>query len=428
MKDIFKKIVIFLFRLFTSLYLKKNKVEVIAITGSAGKTTVKIAIAHLLQERKTYVPVEDYNTEIGLPLVVFKEKSPDSIFSLPAWLKILSHMLTKTLFSRAEYDRIVLEMGADRPGDISYLTSFVKPHISVVTTILPVHMENFKSIKAIADEKSRILIPLTEKDLAVLNYDDKKVRQMSKATGSQIIWVGQSKQAELRASQTKLSLDGLAFNLFWKGKEYPVNLQIIAPQLLISLLSALAVCLYLGEDLEILISRLESFKPQAGRMNLLPGLNDSTIIDDSYNANPQSTLAALEVLLELEGRKIAVLGSMNELGHYEKESHLKVGRKAAGCCDLVVTVGETAKKYIATEALKKLDKKFVQSFFDPYSAGHYLQKKIKKGDIILVKGSQNKVFTEEMVKIIMKEPERADELLVRQNAFWQKKKKRCFNK
>lgn len=425
MTRLFKKIIVSLFRRLTSFYLRKNRIEVIAITGSAGKTTTKIAISQFLKDEVTYVPEEAYNTEIGIPLSVFKQKTPNNVSNLLAWLKILLKML-EMLFRKPDYKRIVIEMGADQPGDIEYLTSFIKPHIAVVTTVAPVHTEKFKNVQEIALEKSKILNSLSENDIAVLNYDDELVRQMEKNVRGKVFWIGKDRKLDLCWNNEKLSADGLSIDLYWKGEKYQANLGIIAPQLLVSLLSAVAVCVYLGEDIETLIKRLEKFQSQAGRMNPVKGLEGSLIIDDSYNANPSSVIAALGVLASLKGRKIAVLGSMNELGSYEKEGHFLVGEKAGQVCDLLITVGVVAEKYIAAAADKYMDKEAIHSYQDPYSAGEFLKKELKKGDIILVKGSQNKVFVEEVVKIIMANPEKSHQLLVRQSAFWQKKKRACF--
>ncbi len=425
MKNIFKKIITFLLAALTRIYLAKNRIEVIAITGSAGKTTAKLALAQLLTDSDIYTPTEAYNTEIGVPLAVFKLRTPERIGSLGSWLKILLKMFL-TIFKKADYKRIVLELGADRPGDISHLTSFIKPHIAIVTTVLPVHMENFKDVEAVALEKSEILSSLTENDLAVLNNDDILVRKMAKKTKSQILFVGQGKGSDLSWGKEQISPDGTSVDFIWKEEKHSLNLQIIAPQLLPSLFSALAAALYLGKEPKKLLKKLEEFKPVPGRMNLVKGTNDSTIIDDSYNANPASTIAALDVLSRMPGRKIAVLGNMNELGDYERKGHEEVGEKAGEACDILITVGELAKAHIVPKAEAKMKKESIQSFDNPYAAGEYLKKTIKKGDIILVKGSQNKVFVEETVKIIMATPAKAGEELVRQSGFWQKKKEKCF--
>ena len=428
MKNLLKKTIILFFRILTSAYLKKNRIEVIAITGSAGKTTVKVALSQILDDNETYVPIEGYNTEIGLPLSVFQEKIPSKIVSLGAWLKILMRMTKKLIFSRAPYKRIVLEMGADHPGDIEYLTSFVKPNIAVVTTVMPAHMENFKSIDEIAKEKSKILKPLKQTDVAILNYDDDNVRKMAENIDSPIYWIGQNKKANLYWTNVKLSLDGMGIDLFWKGETYPINLQIIAPQLLTSIFSAVAVCLNLGHGIKDIITKVEKFQPQKGRMNLLKGVKGSYIIDDSYNANPGSTIAALEVLDALPGRKIAVLGNMNELGDYEEEGHNIVGKKAGEVAQMVITIGNKAKKYIAPAAAANLKSDKIKSFNDPYAVGKYLLGLIEKDDIVLVKGSQNNVFAEETVKLILLDPGKKETDLVRQEKFWINKKNECFKR
>lgn len=423
MKNIIKNIIIFNFKILTSLYIWKNRIEVIAITGSAGKTTTKMALTQFLEDDNTYIPTKDYNTEIGLPLAVFEEDVPTNLFKIGLWLKIILTMILK-LLKKSPYKRIVLEMGADHSGDIARLTSLAKPRIAIITAVLPVHTENFKNIGAIAKEKSQILKHLTEKDLAVLNYDDPNIRNMK--TRAQVIWVGEDKKADLRMENINFSLEGLSFDLSWKSNKQPVNMKIIAPQLLTSLLSAFAVGLYLGESFNVLCDKMENFEQQNGRMKLLAGIRDSHIIDDSYNANPSSTVAALNVLANLKGRKIAVLGNMNELGDLEIIGHQNVGIVAAKCSDILITVGDRAKKYIAPEFNKVKGRNNLKSFVTPYEAGDYLRKIIKKDDIILVKGSQNKTFTEETVKIIMAEPKKAGVLLVRQSSFWLKKKEECF--
>jgi len=430
MKTILKKIIIFKFRVLTFLYLKKNRVNVIAITGSAGKTTVKEVIRQSIKSSEVYIPIENYNTEIGLPLSVFQEKVPDDINNYKSWFRILCRMTGKLIFKKAHYSRIILEMGADHPGDIKYLTSFVRPQIAIITSVLPVHTENFTNIAQIADEKSQILRHLKNKDLAILNFDNEYIRKMAPKTKSKIFWIGKNKKSNLYWENTKLSLDGLSVDLLWKGDKYPVNLKIIAPQLLTSIFSAVAACLYLGYDIRDLIKKIENFEAQKGRMKPIKGLEGSLIIDDSYNANPESTIAALEALDQLSGRKIAVLGNMNELGEYEEEGHRKVGRKAGLVVQILITIGDKAKKYIVPEAEKVLSSNNIHCFESPFEAGAALKKMINKGkgDIILVKGSQNKVFAEEVTKIIMAEPQKASELLVRQESFWYKKKNKCFKR
>jgi UDP-N-acetylmuramoyl-tripeptide--D-alanyl-D-alanine ligase len=155
-------------------------------------------------------------------------------------------------------------------------------------------------------------------------------------------------------------------------------------------------------------------------MNIIEGINDSVIIDDSYNANPESVSRALEFLRSQHGRRVALLGNMNELGDFEREGHERVGEIVAKSADLLITVGELANEHISRAALTNgMPKAAIKGFNNAAEAGEYLGKELKKGDIILVKGSQNKVRLERAIKYFMAHPEDKSKVLVRQSGFWQ---------
>lgn len=423
MKEIIKNLITSRLRFLTKYYLKLKKIEVIAITGSAGKTTTKVALAQFLKDDSVYVPKDGYNTEIGVPLAIFQEHAPNNVTNFMAWAGILIRSHLK-LFKAAPYKVIVLEMGADKPGDIEYLTSFIKPKIAIITAVLSAHVEEFKNIEAIAYEKGVLVEALPKDGVAILNSDNKYVRQMAQRTDGKVIYVGQDPHSHVRFENIKVKKTGLIFNLIFKGQEYRIKTKIIAPQLLQSLISAFAAASQLDFETSDLIRALENFEPENGRMKIIEGIKGTTLIDDSYNANPDSVMAALEVLEQMPGRKIAVLGSMNELGAIEKESHLKVGKKAAEVAEIVLTVGEAANKYVAAEVRKK--KKEVYTFENSKVAGEFLKNKLEREDIILFKGSQNQVLVEEAVKAVMKHPEEAVNLLVRQSKMWEDKKAEYF--
>jgi UDP-N-acetylmuramoyl-tripeptide--D-alanyl-D-alanine ligase len=426
MKDLLKKIIIFKLKFLAKYYLKLKRVEVIAITGSAGKTTTKVALWQFLNPEEVYVPVEGYNTEIGVPLVIFQEKVPERVGDLFAWTAIIWRSFLK-FFSRAPYKKIVLEMGADHPGDIKYLTSFIKPKIAIITTVLPVHTEEFLNIENIAKEKGYLVEALKKDGIAILNSDNKYVRLMSNRTNAKIVWVGQDNTANIRWENVTYKKTGINFDLFVRGQKYKVKTKIIAPQLLPSILSALGAALALNYEISELLPKIVDFEPEMGRMRLFEGVNGSRLIDDSYNANPESVLAALEVLNNIEGeRKIAALGSMNELGELERSGHQNVGKRAAEVAELVVTVGELAEKYLAPEVKKYKTK--VKSFEDSKQAGKFLQKELKQGDVVLFKGSQNKIFMEEALKMVLKDPEHDGAFLVRQSKMWEDKKRKFFER
>jgi UDP-N-acetylmuramoyl-tripeptide--D-alanyl-D-alanine ligase len=420
MANLVKKIILWKLRTLTALYLRIKKIEIVAITGSAGKTTAKVTIGQIIPASSIYVPAEAYNTEYGVPLAMFREKIPANPKSLCGWIVILSRMFIK-LFLRRPFSRIVLEYGADKPGDIAYLTSFARPHIALVTTILPVHLEGFKDIDSVTIEKTKLVTGLGVEDFAILNADDNRVLAMSQKTRAKVITFGKD-DADILYSSLKYNEVGMSFDITWKDNKYEVNIPVVAPQLLPSYLGALAVGIILGEDPEQLIKKLSHIEAEHGRMNVLKGTFGSIIIDDSYNSNPESAKAALDVLSKYTGHKIAVLGSMNELGKYSIRGHEEVAEAAATAADEVIVIGEIAGKYLYPVAQKLLNKEAVKKFTNSSDAGKYLKGKVKSEDVILFKGSQNGVFVEEAIKYVLAVPEKASELLVRQGPMWQKKK------
>lgn len=420
MTEIFKKIVQWKLRLLAKWYLRLNKIEIVAITGSAGKTTTKVTISQLVPTAAIYVPKEAYNTEYGVPLALFNEEVPVNPKNIFSWVLVLLRMTGK-LFVPSSYKRIVLEYGADKPGDISYLVSFAHPHIAVVTTVLPVHLEGFGTVEAVASEKGQLVRALGPADFAILNFDDERVRKMADDTIARVISFGK-KDADIIYRGLKYSEAGMSLDATWKGVKYALNIPVVAPQMLPSYLGAFAVGLVLGEDPRELSRRFAQLTAEKGRMNILAGKDGSIIIDDSYNSNPESAKAALSVLGGFPGHKIAVLGSMNELGDFAKEGHKQVADAASVAADELVVIGETASTYLYPVALSQMGKTHVSKFDTADLAGKYLEGTVKKGDIVLFKGSQNGVFAEEAIKYVLKDPQKAHNLLVRQGAMWQNKK------
>ena len=418
-----KKIVLNLLKKLAKDYLFRNKIEVIAITGSAGKTTTKVALGHIYKEdNSVFVPTLGYNTESGVPLVIFDLKSPKNPKNPISWILIVLKVWFRS-FSKPAYKTIVLEFGADAPGDIDYLVDLASPHIGVVTTILPVHIEGFGNVENIYKEKSKIFSKMTADDFAIMNFDNKYIKEMAKNTKAKIISYGSEKTDSIYLKDIIAKETGLKGDLVWEDKLEHFRTKVIATQLTPSIIGAVGVALARNGDIKEILKSLEDFHPEKGRVNLLEGLHDSVIIDDSYNSNPESAKAALEVLeIFANKRRIAVLGSMNELGDYVKEGHEEVAKKALMCADIIVTVGDLAGKFLYPKVLEKKDDIQCFKFDDFISAGVFLKGFIKQNDVILFKGSQNGVLLEEAIKYVMKEPERAQELLVRQTPMWQQKK------
>lgn len=414
-----KLIIAFFLKIAAKILLFRKKPEVIAITGSAGKTTTKEFIKTILSEEyEVLAPEEGYNTEIGAPLFLFSEKIPSSLFSIKEWLVILLRVYAKALFIREYPEKIVVEMGADKPGDIRYLVKVFKPQKAVVLSVLPVHLEEFKSIEAVASEKSELVMGVPESGTIYLNFDDPQVRKMAEVAKAKVVFFGAEQGAAIRAEKVRSDLKGTSFILDGTAYKAPI----FGRQMIYPMLAAILVAFSENipkDKVRDAVKKLSAFK---GRMNIIEGKKGSLIIDDSYNANPASMILALNFLSEQKGRRIALLGNMNELGSYEREGHELVGRSVAKSAELLITVGSVAGKYIVTEALANgMNKSAVKSFNSSQEAGEYLARVIKPGDVILAKGSQNMVRIEQAVEQLMLHPEKKEQLLVRQGTFWKEK-------
>ena len=434
MKRLIQKILEKKLYFLSRLILKKYQPKIIGITGSVGKTSAKEAVYCVLKEKyRTRRNIKNYNNEIGVPLTIIgSESGKKNIFK---WIGVCLKALQLYLFKSKKYPEIlILEMGADKPGDISYLVKLAPCDIGIVTAIgdqAPVHMEFFSDINELIKEKQNIIAHLEKDNWAIVNQDDERVRGMKGSTKAKTLSFGLDKDSQIKAIEIKITKDpkqekiGLGFKLQYKGSIVPVFLKgVLGKHQIYAALIGSAAGVALDMNLVDIANRLRSFKPLPGRMNLIAGVKNTVIIDDSYNSSPAACLAALEVLekidLEPGKKKFAVLGDMAELGEYTEESHLKVGYRAAEIADVIVTVGEKAK--MISQAAKKagLSEDRVFEFATSDRAGRFLQDRIGSGDQLLVKGSQS-VRMEKIVKELMAEPLRAKELLVRQGKDWAKR-------
>ncbi len=417
MKALFKFIITSLLTLKAKHYLKKNRVQVIAVTGSIGKTTTKEAIFHILKDKfKVSKSPQGFNTELGISLAILHEEK-SGFSSIAKWLKIL----IRALFNpKPKVQKIILEMGADKPGDIKKLVKIAKPTIGIVTNVNPVHMQSgqFKDLDEIRKEKNNLVRKMMKEDVAILNYDDPLVRSME--TGGQKLSFGTTKDLDLYATNIEAHNKYIKFKVHFKHQAKLFQVPILGAFQVYTLLPAIATGLKLGIDLEECAETLKDFKMPVSRMNPIDGINDSTIIDSSYNASPTSMNRALELLNDLTAkRKIAALGTMNELGEVKNEAHLNLGKSVSKVADILIAVGPEAATLKEGALEAGMDDKNIYTFFDAEDAGHFLQKTIQAGDLILTKGSQNKVRMERMVKLIMKHPENASKLLCRQEKAWE---------
>lgn len=415
-------------KMMAAFVLKRRKPVVVGITGSVGKTSAKEAI-HLVLSKKFNVRKNEknYNNEIGIPLTIIGAETGGR--SLLKWLVVFLKWMRACFFQMNYPKIIVLELGIDRPGDMAYLVSFTNPFIGVVTDVSESHIEFFGSLEKIAKEKGFLVESLPENGFAILNTDNKNVLAMASRTKAHIISFGFSEGSFIKAGKVSYAYDdngkpdGISFKVESEGKSIPMRLRnILAPHQAYAVLSAVAVASTFKINLLDAINSLQDFHSTAGRMNLLGGIKNSYLIDDTYNASPVSTTAALETLGALGAkRKIAVLGDMLELGGEEEKGHRDVGKKVFETkADIFFAVGDRMKK--AVDEILKLgfEKENVFTFENPESAGMKLQEIMEEGDLILIKGSQG-MRMEKIVEEVMSEPLKAQELLCRQNIEWRKK-------
>lgn len=426
-----KTILIYLLRNLSKKIIKKYKPDVVGITGSIGKTSSKEAIATVLSSRfSVRHNFKNYNNEIGLPLTIIGvDKSPGK--SLFGWLEVFIRALKLLSTKDKKYPEIlVLEMGADKPGDIPYLVDIAPCKVGVLTFISHAHTEYFKTIKKIAQEKRVIISHLKSDGFAVLNFDNDLVMENKGVTKAEILTYGLKEGADLRATDVNVLTDektgwpvGLNFKVAYHGSTVPVYLGgLIAKQLISSALSGLAVGIVYGVNLVEGGQALSNFHPLPGHLCLIPGIKNTLVIDDTYNSSPEPVRAALETLAGIKlkegGQRYAVLADMLELGGETQNAHREIGLRVAELgIDFLITVGEASKHTAVAAREAGLEEHHIASFADSATAGKFLQEKLHEGDVVLVKGSQS-MRMEKIVKEVMAEPELAKDLLVRQGTEW----------
>ena len=405
-------------------YFKHHHPKLIVVAGSVGKTVTKHTIVAALRsaDYKVRMAEENYNSEMSVPLALLGVEYPeDGVRSVKAWLEAFKKMKAKIKEDK-EPDFIVQELGTDHPGEIAHFGTYLSPDLAVVTAITPEHMENFRDLNAVANEELDVT-DYSEKVL--INIDD------TPSVYLQDSFFSYGLDAKADYSFTVLEKSPLKGYLGrFKTRELgeiEVKTKVSSEQQLKSMIAAAAVLAKYDASEAQIFDAFSKSSVVAGRMQILEGKNDTTLIDDTYNSSPAAAEAALKTLYEVKtSERIAVLGSMNELGEISEEEHKKLGELCdAKKLSLVVTIGEEAKKYLAPAAKKAGCE--VVSFMNPKLAGEYVEEHAGKSAVILYKGSQNGVFAEEALKCMLKDPE-DKEKLVRQSKLWMSKKKELLKK
>lgn len=344
---------------------KKLQVKVIGITGSVGKSTTKEVAAEVLMQRySTLKSPGNFNNEIGLPL---------SLLSL-----------------KESHERAVLEMGFYVPGEIRFLCNLALPQVGVITNVGTVHAERAGSLEAIARGKAELVesLPPGPEGVAILNYDDLWVREMAKVTKAQVLYYGLDSKADVWADEVEgLGLEGIRFKLHFRGEVLHLRVPLIGRHSVHTALRAAAIGLAEGLTWQEIVNglrseithlRLVSVKSQSGAL----------LLDDTYNSSPQSALAALNLLEELEGNRIAVMGDMLELGPYQDQGHEMVGARAAEVVDELICLGKLSEMIARAAVEAGLPAENIERFTTNQEVIDYLRPRLESKDVVLIKGSR----------------------------------------
>jgi UDP-N-acetylmuramoyl-tripeptide--D-alanyl-D-alanine ligase len=400
-----------LLRWLSAIILKRYRPDIIAITGSIGKTSTREAVFQVLSQKlSARQSQKNHNTEIGVPLTVIGiKKEPGR--SPVRWLWLLFKAIRLIIIKSKKYPRIlILELAADKSGDIKYFMSFIKPRVSIITSISQVHLENFAKFSQIIAEKRLIIEHLPRAGYAILNFDDEHIRKMVTKTQAHILSYGlKHKGIGVRAKEVRIIKKnnqlGLYFKLLYKDTATPIFiLGLAAKHQIYSLLAGASVGLVYKMTTFEIAQGLEKIRALPGRFTIKKGQKNTWVIDDTYNAAPVSTCAALEALsaMPLGKRRIAVLADMLELGSFKEKGHKQVGKCAATQkIDVLITYGKQAELIIESAAAAGMPKERARHFDNQKKLIDYLRDQSQAQDLILIKGSRG-MGMEKVVQALLK--------------------------
>ncbi len=399
---------------------------VIGVTGSIGKTSSRHAIAAVLSARyRVREPLYNYNTDFGIMYTLFGTRGWKKNHKGIDWPDVFLKAFSTWLLPQNYPEVLVLEYGIDHPGDMDELVDIVKPNMSVLTTIGISHREFFSSAEQIASEKGKLVEVLSKHDTYVYNADDILVAAQTAKTQARKISYGKQEAGhnpDIILTKVEESLSFPASStLYFKTptRELNITVPVVGTAHEKAILAAVAVAESLQVETDLIIKGLANYRPVPGRLNVLPGIKKSILIDDTYNAAPVSTMEALRLLARFSNSyKVAVLGDMLELGDETNIGHADVGQLAAQLnISRLVTVGELGKKIGEAAASAGMSSENIVHFVDSEQAKSFVLQALEPDSVILIKGSQG-ARMEKIVKELLAEPTAAGQLLVRQYGKW----------
>ncbi len=430
MKSFLKAVVVAILTFEAKLLIRRTKPKIVAVTGSVGKTSTKDAIYTALKDsvyaRKSQ---KSYNSELGVPLSIL---GLENAWNNPVlWVKNIFDGLFRALFTREYPDVLVLEMGVDRPGDMKKLMTWIQPHVVVLTRLpsVPVHVEYFRDPEEVVQEKLELVRNLHPEGVFIYNQDDERAQREAEGVRQKSFGYSRYSPSAFTLSRDEILMEerrpvGMRCLLTHNDESVELLVQgSLGVQHAYSYAAAVAVALQFDIPLQKSAAALATSVPPPGRMRILPGINHTLIIDDTYNSSPTAAEHALLTLKELTAygqRKIAVLGDMLELGRYSSAEHERIGTVAATAVDILITIGVRSRKTAEGALENGLSEKCIFQYETIEAAIAEVPRMLEYGDVILVKGSQG-VRAEKLVAMLLEDRTKAGEWLVRQDSMWDKR-------
>ena len=436
------------FRFWAKFKLIRFNGKTIGVTGSVGKSSF-IHLLDIVVKIKFLVKTTFHgNSESGLPLEILGLRKYLTDYQLHTWIKIIL-LAPFYAFAPIDFEVLVAEMGIDGPNEpknMSYLLKILTPDISVLLNVAPVHTLQFaevvskedqlnedKLIQAIAWEKGKLVTTQRSSKTAIINIDNKYIKALMPNIKAAKLTFGKDEKADYKQDNYSVSLkNGTSFYYSIFGKPYKLSLKnnVVFEEYGLVILAVIAAAFELEISIESSISIIEkNFRLPPGRMSVLKGINNSIILDSSYNSSPIALENSLNLLnlVAKKGSRIAILGDMRELGELTESKHKLAARFISNYCDYVVLVGPAMKKYTYPELMKlRFPKNKIKLFNTSEKVGIFMKERIKNGDIVLVKGSQNTIFLETAVRDLIVESKKSNEVLCRQNKYWDKVRQEFF--
>ncbi len=428
MKSFLKSIVAFWLALLARAILKKYRPTVVMVTGSVGKTSTKDAVAAALGERHHLRASEkSYNSEFGVPLTIIGAKNPWLDFH--KWARVIEEALALALLPSHYPKMIVLEVGADRPGDLARILKIATPDAVVVTRLpdVPVHVEAYASPDAVREEEFAPAYALPAGAPLIISADDPNAKALAGPLAAHVTTYGFTEGADVRIISPELLTEGgiiagMKAEVVTASGTCPLVVRgaVGRPQLYAPA-AAIALARALGMRDEEALAGLASYLPPPGRCRLLRGVKGSVLVDDSYNASPAAVEEALSILKEIPSaaRRIVVVGDMLELGRYSMSEHERVGTDAAKVADIVIGVGVRARALAQAARAAGIPEDRALMFDAAAPAAEALKALVGEGDVVLIKGSQG-MRMERIVEALLADPADLSKL-VRQEKEWRKR-------